>query len=135
MTSFLNPIYAIRVGHDNKNNLVESEIQNMIGRIPRSNASVAYDTLWIAALTENASRASNDINTLTKTLVQIADSYTGITGSTTLNEAGDRKYASYDFWGVIVKNSVFSWGHVKRYNPRNVTNNFEIVQEATPTIQ
>jgi ABC-type branched-subunit amino acid transport system substrate-binding protein len=59
---------------------------------------------------ENASRATNNINTLTRTLVQIADSYTGITGSTALNEAGDRKYASYDFWGVIVKNSVFSWG-------------------------
>jgi ABC-type branched-subunit amino acid transport system substrate-binding protein len=135
MTSFLNPIYAIRVSHDNKSSLVESEIQNMIGRIPRSYASVAYDSLWIAALTENATGATNDINTLTKTLVQIADSYTGITGSTTLNEAGDRKYASYDFWGVRDKNSVFSWEPVNRYYQRNVTNNYEIVQEATPSIQ
>jgi branched-chain amino acid transport system substrate-binding protein len=134
-TSFLNPIYAIRVNHDNKSNLVESEIQNMIGRTPRSYASVAYDSLWIAALTENATRATNDINTLTKTLVQIADSYTGITGSTTLNKAGNRKYASYDFWGVRVKNSVFSWEPFKRYYQGNVTNNFEIVQEAMPTIQ
>lgn len=67
MTNFLNPIYALRVSHDNKSNLVESEIQNMIGRIPRSYASVAYDSLWIAALTESATRATNDINTLTKT--------------------------------------------------------------------
>jgi len=135
MTSFLNPIYAIGVSHDNKSSLVESEIQNMRGRIPRSYASVAYDSLWIAALTENATGATNDINTLTKTLVQIADSYTGITGSTTLNEAGDRKYASYDFWGVRDKNSVFSWEPVNRYYQWNVTNNYEIVQEATPSIQ
>jgi branched-chain amino acid transport system substrate-binding protein len=131
-TSFLNPIYAVRVSHNNKSNLVESEIQNMIGRIPRSYASVAYDSLWIAALTENASRATNDINTLTKTLVQMADSYTGITGNTTLNEAGDRKYASYDFWAVRDNNSVFSWEPVNRYYQGNVTNNYEIVQEATP---
>ena len=96
-TSFLNPIYAVRVSHNNKSTLVESEIQNMIGRIPRSYASVAYDSLWITPLTENASRATNDINTLTKTLVQMADWSTGITGNTTLNESGDRKYASYDF--------------------------------------
>ena len=131
-TSFLNPIYAVRVSHNNKSNLVESEIQNIIGRIPRSYASVAYDSLWIAALTENASRATNDINTLTKTLVQMADSYTGITGNTTLNEAGDRKYASYDFWAVRDNNSVFSWEPVNRYYQGNVTNNYEIVQEATP---
>ena len=132
-TSFLNPIYAIRVSHNNKTNLVESEIQNMIARIPRSYASVAYDSLWIAALTENASRATNDINTLTKTLVQTANSYTGITGNTTLNEAGDRKYASYDFWGVRDNNGVFTWEPVNRYYQGNVTNNYEIVQEATPT--
>ncbi len=121
-TSFLSPIYAVRVSHNNKSKLVESEIQNMIGRIPRSYASVAYDSLWIAALTENASRATNDINTLTKTLVQIADSYTGITCNTTLHEAGDRKHASYDFWEPV-----------NRYYQGNVTNNYEIVQEATPT--
>jgi branched-chain amino acid transport system substrate-binding protein len=132
-TSFLNPIYSVRVSHNNKSNLVESEIQNMIGRIPRSYASVAYDSLWIAALTENASRATNDINTLTKAFVQTADSYTGITGNTTLNEAGDRKYASYDFWAVRDNNSIFSWEPVNRYLQGNVTNNYEIVQEATPT--
>ncbi|MGB7955590.1 MAG: hypothetical protein WCF23_16565 [Candidatus Nitrosopolaris sp.] len=113
--------------------MVESEIQNMIGRIPRSYASVAYDSISIAALTENASRATNDINTLTKTLVQMAESYTGITGNTTLNEAGDRKYASYDFWAVRDNNSVFSWESVNRYFQGNVANNYEIVQEATPT--
>jgi len=115
--------------------LVESEIQNMIGRIPRSYASVAYDSLWVAALTESPIRATNDINTLTKTLVRIADSYTGVTGSTTLNEAGDRKYASYYFWRVIDQNNVFSWEPVKRYYQGNVTNNYEIVQEAMSTIQ
>src|SRR2546428_1424287 len=136
-TAFLNPVYGVQPANTNsiRYNHIQSEIQNMIERIPRSYASVAYDSLWIAALTENATVATNDINTLTKTLVQIADSYTGITGSTTLNEAGDRKYASYDFWGVRDRNSVFSWEPVNRYYQRNVTNNYEIVQEATPSIQ
>jgi hypothetical protein len=33
-------------------------------------------------------------------LVQVAGSYAGATGSTELNEAGDRKSGSYDFWAV-----------------------------------
>jgi hypothetical protein len=53
--------------------------------------------------------------------LQIADSYRGITGNTTLNEAGYRKNGDYDFWVVKANNannnarSAFEWKQVGRY--------------------
>jgi hypothetical protein len=56
----------------------------MIGRVPRSYAEVAYDAFWVAALRENTTAGTKDINSLRKTFLQIANSYTGITGNTSL---------------------------------------------------
>jgi hypothetical protein len=57
----------------------------MIGRVPRS-YEVAYDAFWVAALTENATAGTNDINYLKKTFLQIANSYNGITGETSMKQ-------------------------------------------------
>jgi len=91
----------------------------MIGRVPGSYAEVAYDAFWVAALTENATAGTKDINSLRKTFLQITNSYTGITGNTSLDEAGYRKYGDYDFWAVKANdgtnnnnNSVFEWKKV-----------------------
>ena len=93
-TGFVNPIYAV----DNKSNkfkLIDNQIQKTIRRVPRPYAEVAYDALWVAALTENATAATNDNTYLKKTFLQIANSYTGITP----NEEGDRRHGDYDFLG------------------------------------
>ena len=49
--------------------------------------------------------------------MQIANSYTGITGNTSLDEAGYRKYGDYDFWAVKANNGTnndhsFEWKKV-----------------------
>ncbi|MGB8935204.1 MAG: penicillin-binding protein activator [Candidatus Nitrosopolaris sp.] len=125
-TGFVNPIYAV----DNKSykfKLIDNQIQKTIRRVPRPYAEVAYDALWVGALTEKATTASNDINYLKKTFLRIANSYNGITGDTSLNEAGDRKYGDYDFWAVRAINankndqSAFVWKQVGRYQ-FNATN-------------
>ena len=88
--------------------------------MPRAYAEVAYDALWVAALTENATLGTNDINYLKKTFLQITNSYIGITGDTVLNEAGDRKNGDYDFWAIRAHNgnnndqSPFEWKQVGR---------------------
>ena len=47
-------------------------------------------------------------------ILQIANSYTGITGNTSLDEAGYRKYGDYDFWAVVPNNdhNTFEWKKV-----------------------
>nr|MDP9288265.1 hypothetical protein [Thermoproteota archaeon] len=138
-TGFVNPIYGV----DNNNSyifkLIDNQIQKVIGRVPRSYAEVAYDSLWVAALTENSIGGTKDINSLKKSFLQIANSYTGITGDTSLNEAGDRKHADYDFWAIRANNgnsrnnnnndrSVFAWGQVGRYQSNTNINDTGLIQ-------
>lgn len=125
-TGFVNPIFGVD-NNSYKFKLVDNQIQEMIGRIPRSYAEVAYDAFWVAALTENATAGTKDINSLRKTFLQIADSYTGITGITSLDEAGYRKYGDYDFWAVKAKNDTnndrsFEWKKVGSFkSDANIT--------------
>ena len=99
-TGFLNPLGVNETNE--KFNLLQPQIKNATGAGSVSYVSyTAYAALWVAALTENATNGiTHDVNTLKKTFTQIADSYIGTTGNTSLNAAGDRKYAHYDFWIV-----------------------------------
>jgi branched-chain amino acid transport system substrate-binding protein len=119
-TGFPTPIYAVENDNDERLKHVEDQIHEQIERTPRSYASVAYDILWVAALAENNTKATHDINYLKNTIVKIADSYNGISGNTTLNEFGDRKYGDYDFWAVGNGDSThnsFIWKRVGKYIP------------------
>ena len=125
-TNFLNPIYGVDDDNDGSFKRVESQIHDKIERIPRSYASVAYDIFWVAALTENDTKVTHDFNYLKRTFVRIADSYKGITGNTTLDNVGDRKYGDYDFWAIRINDGggsgigsdadhAFTWKRVGKY--------------------
>jgi branched-chain amino acid transport system substrate-binding protein len=120
-TDFVNPIYGVNNDNNEKYKQVVSQIQENIGRAARSYASVAYDALWVAALAENDTKATSNINYLKNSLVQIANSHNGITGVTELNQNGDRKYGDYDFWAVARNNNddnsenAFTWKRVSKY--------------------
>ena len=88
---------------------------------PSTYASLAYDAFWVAALTLNATVTTNDFSSLKNTLVHKANSYLGVTGNTTLNDAGDRKYGNYDFWVVAEKedHDGFYWERVGKYQIGN----------------
>jgi len=61
--------------------------------------------------------------------VQIANSYTGITGDTSLNEAGDRKHGDYDFWVIKPStNNNFVWTQVSRFQINVNNKNTEFVK-------
>ena len=119
-TNFTTPIFGVENDNDERLKHVEAQIHEQIERTPRSYASIAYDTLWVAALAENYTNATHDINYLKNTIVKIADSYNGITGNTTLNQLGDRKYGDYDFWTVQDSESThdsYIWKNIGKYVP------------------
>jgi ABC-type branched-subunit amino acid transport system substrate-binding protein len=118
-TNFTTPIFGVENDNDERLKHVEAQIHDQIERTPRSYASVAYDTLWVAALAENYTNATHDVNYLKNTIVKIADSYNGITGNTTLNQLGDRKYGDYDFWTVqdSETHDSFIWKNIGKYVP------------------
>jgi branched-chain amino acid transport system substrate-binding protein len=101
-TGFANPIFGVENESNSKFKRVEALIEKDIERIPRSYASTAYDALWVAALAENQTKQANNnnIEQLKDAFTRIANSYTGITGNTSLDQNGDRKYGDYEYWVV-----------------------------------
>ena len=99
-TNFLNPIYRANASDSFKK--LEERIVEEIGHVPRSYAEVAYDEFWVTALTLNnyTGTTQEDIGPLRQAFINTANMYNGVTGRTELNDAGDRKYAPYDFWAV-----------------------------------
>ncbi|MEE8181456.1 MAG: ABC transporter substrate-binding protein, partial [Nitrosopumilaceae archaeon] len=119
-TGFLNSMYGIEENTE-RLKLLEEEIEHRTHIDPGAYAIIAYDAFWVAALTQNATIATNDFSSLKNTLVQKANSYLGVSGNTILNDAGDRKYGNYDFW-VLSENEDqdgFYWNHVGKYQIEN----------------
>ncbi len=119
-TNFLNPIYRVNASDSFKK--LEARIVEEIDWVPRSYAEVAYDEFWVAALTLNnyTGTQQDDIGSLRQTFINTANMYVGVTGRTELNDAGDRKYAPYDFWAVRPEHKddtntgSFEWTNVAR---------------------
>jgi branched-chain amino acid transport system substrate-binding protein len=120
-TNFLNPIYRANASDSFKK--LEERIVEEIGHVPRSYAEVAYDEFWVTALTLNnyTGTTQEDIGPLRQAFINTANMYNGVTGRTELNDAGDRKYAPYDFWAVRpthkddTNKGSFEWATVAAY--------------------
>jgi branched-chain amino acid transport system substrate-binding protein len=91
--------------------LLDDKIRERIGEFHSSYDDYAYDAFWVAALSEatalkdqgknsTVTAETDYIDFLKKTFVDIADSHSGITGKTILNEYGDKKFGYYDFWAL-----------------------------------
>lgn len=73
-----------------------------------------------------------------KTFETVVNSYRGITGNTTLNTVGDRKYGDYDFWVIRIvddddeeaNHDSLAWKKVSKYiyNSINTTAAEGIIQ-------
>lgn len=119
-------LFAVRSGYPNpipglvdeardKWEPVLQRIRDKIGYDPDTYCLAAYDALWVAMLATNAAGPGADVAALKSALVMTADSYFGTTGSTALNEAGDRKYGSQEFWGVQEEHGIFLWASQSQF--------------------
>jgi branched-chain amino acid transport system substrate-binding protein len=120
-TGFPNPIYGVENDNDTKLKQIEAEIHKKLERPPRSYAYVAYDILWIASLTHDSiektkSPQSDSADSFKQKFREIASTYKGITGNTTLDKVGDRRFGDYDLWAIMATNKDnFAWGRVGKY--------------------
>jgi branched-chain amino acid transport system substrate-binding protein len=92
-----------------------TEIQQVTGVAPDAFALAAYDALFVAYRALQQSRGGKDFALLKDNFVRIANSYTGVTGPTAMNEAGDRVFPDFDFWAIRPVNGVLSWVVIGRY--------------------
>ena len=81
---------------------------------PEPYGYVASDALWIIAKAYAENNAQNS-TALREAIPRIASSYDGLTGNTTLNAVGDRKYANYDFWTADNQNGTYKWVLTAQY--------------------
>ena len=117
-TAFANPIFGVENASNARLKRVEALIEKDIERMPRSYASTAYDALWVAALAENQTKQTNNIEELKNAFTRIANSYSGITGNTSLDQNGDRKYGDYEYWAVTRDKQnpeLFKWESMDKF--------------------
>jgi len=90
---------------------VKKRIELDIGRPAGIYAFSAYDSVWIFGLAMLETQ-SDDVSIVKGKIPEIAENYSGVIGSTKLNNAGDLATANYDIVGI--KNN--QWFLVGTYN-------------------
>jgi hypothetical protein len=133
-TSFYNPIYSINPEENERLKYLEELLYHKTGIEPSPYSAVAYDILWITSLAKNKTNYfvvnetldlfdnNTDKKTIyyfKQTLKNVANSYEGVTGNTTLNVKGDRSEGDYEFWAVkSVENDdgeIYEWQKVNHF--------------------
>ena len=100
---------------------VANAIEVRTGITPDAFALSTYDALFVV---ERALRAAGDLKHFAifkSAFVDAADSYSGVTGSTALDPAGDRLNADFDFWAIRLANGSYGWVRIGTYTNGTLT--------------
>ncbi|MDN5845988.1 MAG: penicillin-binding protein activator [Candidatus Nitrosocosmicus sp.] len=124
-TGFTNPLYSVGMDNQTSHVMDGTSSGDTDGEHDGSMTytATAYDSFWIASksLVTNSTMDRNQADVsgegFNEILVEIAESYDGITGKIDLNLAGDRISENYDFWYVVKDNitDVFNWEAEPKY--------------------
>ncbi|MCA9250718.1 MAG: ABC transporter substrate-binding protein [Phycisphaerales bacterium] len=96
---------------------VEQGVRDAIGRDVPSSAVVAYDALWIAALTINQVTNRSDPILLRGALPNVLNGYAGVTGSFAPDGDGNRAEGGYDLWTVRQNGANVEWVKTTAFEP------------------
>jgi branched-chain amino acid transport system substrate-binding protein len=111
-----NPIFGLQDSLQSQWQPISNQIQAITGIEPDAYALSTYDAMFIVDRAARDSGGTENFRAFKSAFVRVADSYTGITGSTALDAAGDRNAANFDFWEVQLQSSTYSWVRVGGYN-------------------
>lgn len=115
-TGYPNPILGLRDEDEPQWRPVVDGVADEIGRSPDAFALAAYDALVAAHGAIVEAGGIGDTATIRVALEEVADGSTGLTGPLGLNEAGDRAFATLDFWAVCQPDSGgYTWLRVGTY--------------------
>ncbi len=96
---------------------VKLGIRDAIGRDAPSTAVVAYDAMWIAALTINQVADRSDPILLRASMPAVLAGYSGVSGSFVPNDDGDRAEGGYDLWTVEQAGAGAQWIRTLTFSP------------------
>ena len=110
-----NPILGLRNADEPQWGPVNERLSEELGRTPDAFALAAYDALFVGVEALKAAGDDADAAALGQAVADEARDYTGLTGPTELNEAGDRSLGNYDFWAVCESEGGYEWVRVATY--------------------
>ena len=100
---------------------VANAIEARTGITPDAFALSAYDALFVVERALRVTGNLKDFLSFKSAFVDAANAYSGVTGSTALDTAGDRLSADFDFWAVRQVNGTFSWVRIGTYTNGTIT--------------
>ena len=100
---------------------VANAIEARTGITPDAFALSAYDALFVVERALRVTGNLKDFSSFKSAFVDAANAYSGVTGSTALDTAGDRLSADFDFWAVRQVNGTFSWVRIGTYTNGTIT--------------
>lgn len=112
-----NPILGLAEEDESSWAPVLEQLQEDLGRRADAFALAAYDALMVGYQALSAAGADADVAALKTEFVSLANDYQGLTGSTRLNDAGDRDVGIYDFWAVCQDGDGYTWIRAVSYAP------------------
>jgi branched-chain amino acid transport system substrate-binding protein len=98
-TKFTAPAVALSESTRNRWEPLSAEIQSRVGFLPDAFSLSVYDAAWAAVLSSVAVRNAPDLRR--DSFVRSVERYWGVTGPLSLDAAGDRRLAEFDFWTVV----------------------------------
>jgi len=116
-TGYPNPILGLRDEDSALWQPVIDAVEDEIGRRPDTFALAAYDALVVLHAAIESVGVDAGVEALSPAFVTAAAEHVGLTGPSTLNEAGDRSVASFDFWSVCADGDAFTWVRTISYVP------------------
>ena len=111
-----NPIFGLPDSLRNRWQPIADEIEARTGITPDAFALSAYDALFVVNLALQHPKPLKNFERFKSAVIEEADHYRAITGSTELDAAGDRLNGDFDFWAVRLRNGNYTWVRVGSYN-------------------
>jgi len=115
--NYLNPIFGLDNAAADKWQPLMAQIKAVTGIEVDAFTLAAYDAAWLAFQTYVATDFSGSFSSMKSVFPFIANSYYGTSGWTSLNEAGDRKYGNFDFWGICSESGTLKWKRAASFQP------------------
>jgi branched-chain amino acid transport system substrate-binding protein len=116
-----NPTFGLDDALQNLWQPVANAIEARTGITPDAFALSAYDALFVVERALRVTGNLKDFASFKSAFVDAANSYSGITGSTALDAAGDRLSADFDFWAVRQVSGTFNWVRIGAYTNGTIT--------------
>ena len=111
-----NPMFGLDDALKSRWQPLADAIQARTGIQPDAYALSAYDALFVVDRALDCMGRRRDFDAFKAAFIAAADSYTGVTGSTALDAAGDRASADFDFWAIRLEGSAYAWVRVGGYD-------------------